>query len=142
MRHGVKKIKFKNGKDANKMMVVKLVRNFLNKGKLKITLKRAKVLRSVIDRIVSQAKKGKKELVAKKVNDTKLIGIVFDKIVPVFDKRNSGFVKFKKLGYRLSDGSEMVEVSWAEPIIIISETQKKTEQHAKTNKNNQNKKSE
>lgn len=140
MRHRVKKIKFKNGKDASKMLVKKLIKNFLKRGKLKTTLKRAKVLRSMIDRIISQAKKDKKELVSKKINDKQLIKIVFEKIVPVFQKRNSGFVKFKKLGYRLSDGSEMVEVTWTEPV-IISETKKQKENHAKTDQNNQTKKS-
>jgi len=140
MRHRVKKIKFKNGKDASKMLVKKLIKNFLKRGKLKTTLKRAKVLRSMIDRIISQAKKDKRELVNKKINDKKLIKIVFEKIVPVFQKRNSGFVKFKKLGYRLSDGSEMVEMTWTEPI-IISETKKQKEKHVKTDQNNQTKKS-
>lgn len=140
MRHRVKKIKFKNGKDASKMLVKKLIKNFLKRGKLRTTLKRAKVLRSMIDRIISQAKKDKKELVSKKINDKQLIKIVFEKIVPVFQKRNSGFVKFKKLGYRLSDGSEMVEVTWTEPV-IISETKKQKENHAKTDQNNQTKKS-
>jgi large subunit ribosomal protein L17 len=140
MRHRVKKIKFKNGKDASKMLVKKLVKNFLERGKLKTTLKRAKVLRSVIDRIISQAKKDKKELVGKKINDKQLVKIVFEKIVPVFQKRNSGFVKFKKLGYRLSDGSEMVEVTWTEPV-VISEAKKQKEKHAKTDQNNQTKKS-
>jgi large subunit ribosomal protein L17 len=140
MRHRVKKIKFKNGKDASKMLVKKLIKNFLKRGKLKTTLKRAKILRSMIDRIISQAKKDKRELVNKKINDKKLIKIVFEKIVPVFQKRNSGFVKFKKLGYRLSDGSEMVEMTWTEPI-IISETKKQKEKHVKTDQNNQTKKS-
>jgi large subunit ribosomal protein L17 len=140
MRHRVKKIKFKNGKDASKMLVKKLVKNFLERGKLKTTLKRAKVLRPMIDRIISQAKKDKKELVGKKINDKQLVKIVFEKIVPVFQKRNSGFVKFKKLGYRLSDGSEMVEVTWTEPV-VISEAKRQKEKHAKTDQNNQTKKS-
>ena len=56
MRHRVKKIKFSKGKDANEMLLKKLLSNFLIQGKITTTQKKAKAVKSGIDRIVSKSK--------------------------------------------------------------------------------------
>jgi len=139
MRHRVKKIKFKKGKDATKMVLRKLAVNFIKKGKIRTTLKKAKVLKSIIDKIVSQAKKNKKEWLTKHLVDKKIVTILIEKVAPVFATRKSGFVKIKKLIPRLSDGSQLAELTWVEPV-IISETKKAKEKNAKTNPDNKTKK--
>lgn len=136
MRHRVKKIKFKKGKDAAKMTARKLINNFLLRGKIKTTLKKAKILKSLIDKVVSQAKKNKKEWLMKKLANEKTVKLLLEKIVPVFKKRESGFTTMKKILPRLSDGSVMATLSWVEPV-VISENKKGKEKNAQTNQNNQ-----
>lgn len=136
MRHELKKIKFKFGKDANKMMVRKLLINFIKKGQLTTTIKKIKILRSQIDRIVNQAKTKKINQLLKKINDRKLINFLMEKVVPVFTERKSGYTTFKRVKVRLSDGSELAKLTWVKPI-IISKKKVKDDNKAQSNKTNQ-----
>ncbi len=56
MRHRVKNIKFKGGYDATRALVKKLAYNFLTRGKIKTTLKKAKVLKSTLEKLVEKMK--------------------------------------------------------------------------------------
>lgn len=136
MRHRVKKIKFKKGKDANKMLVKKLLLNFIKKGKIKTTIKKGKVLRTVVDRLINLAKENKKNLILKYINNKKITEFLINKVVPVFSERKTGFTSIKKIGKRLSDGSEMVILSWVKPVVISNKdkNEKKQTQTDKTNK--------
>ncbi len=118
MKHRVKKIKFRKGRDANKMLVKKLIINFVKKGKIKTTIKKGKVLRSVVDRLINLAKENKKHLVLKYINNKKITEFLINKVAPVFSERKTGFTSVKKIGKRLSDGSEMVILSWVKPVVI------------------------
>lgn len=117
MRHKVKKIKFKHGKDANKMLMRKLTINFLKRGQVTTTVKKIKVLRSQIDRLVHQAKKKKIKELARKVNNINLINFLINKVVPVFEDRTSGFTTFKRVKTRLSDGTELAKLTWVKPVV-------------------------
>ncbi len=136
MKHRVKKIKFKKGKDANKMLVKKLLLNFVKRGKIKTTIKRGKVLKAAIDKLMNLAKENKKNLILKYINNKKLTEFLMNKVVPVFSERKTGFTSIKKIGKRLSDGSEMVILSWIKPVIISNknENEKKQTQTNETNK--------
>ena len=56
MNKRIKKIKIRKGKDATESVVRKLVVNFITHGKITTTVKRAKIIRSEIDRLVHKAK--------------------------------------------------------------------------------------
>lgn len=121
MRHQVKKIKIKFGKDANKMLLKKLLRNFLIKGKLTTTLTRAKLLKSLIERIVSRVKNSNeknKKYVSKYISDKKILNFLFQNVNNVFQDLMGGYVKIIKLGMRSSDGSLMGQVVWTRPVVF------------------------
>lgn len=136
MRHRVKKIKFKKGKDANKLMIKKLLVNFIRKGKIKTTIKKGKILKSLVDKVVNLAKKNKAYLISKYINNKKIVEFFVNKIVPIFSDRETGFTSIKKLGKRLSDGSEMVVLTWIKPVIVISNKNKNEKKQAQTNNTN------
>ena len=76
MRHRIKKIKFKQGKDANTMMLRKLTVNFIRHGKITTTLHRVKVLKSQIERLVEKMKvesEANKNQLLSAVGETKLL---------------------------------------------------------------------
>lgn len=126
MRHRVKKIKFKSGQDASTMLVRKLVRNFLTHGKITTTYKRAKAIKTIVEKLISKAKMDK-------------AGVVFADIAyPYIDTLKltvtGGYVRLIRLNQRESDGADMVRVSWIYPFIIedkktanIKRNQKKLE---------------
>lgn len=136
MRHRVKKNKFKYGKDANKMIIIKLVKNFLKTGEITTTTKKIKLLRTQIDQLVNKAKKKKINYLVSKINNQKLVDFLVNKVVPVFNDRVSGYTTFKKLTTRLSDGSELARLTWVKPV-VISQKKIKEKNDTHTNKTNQ-----
>lgn len=136
MRHRVKKNKFKYGKDANKMVIIKLVNNFLKRGEITTTTKKIKLLRSQIDQLVNQAKKKKINYLLRKINNRRLVNFLINKVIPVFNDRVSGYTTLKKVTVRLSDGSELSRLMWAKPI-VISQKKVKEKNETQTNETNQ-----
>lgn len=126
MRHGVKKIKFSNGIDANRALVRKLVVNFFLKGKLTTTLPKAKAIKPVIERLVEKMKvrsEANVNYLTKKLDSKEVMEIAYRDINPVISKINGGYVRIIKLGKRESDAAEVGRIEWVYPII-----KQKTEQ--------------
>jgi len=134
MHHRIKKIKFRAGKDANKMLVKKLVFNFLAAGKITTTLKKTKILKSLIEKLVEKAKEkneANKNYVLKYVTDKKIKNLLFETIGPELKDKTGGYVKIARLGTRSSDGSEIARLEWAYPIVLEeSASAKKVEEKA------------
>lgn len=129
MWHGVKKIKFSLGKDANDMLVRKLLNNFLRKGTLTTTLKKAKVLKSQIEKIVEKSKsenEANKNCLIKKLNNKETISFLFKEVGPVIKDKKGGYVRIVKLGARDSDSAEIARCEWVYPIVIPDQQGKDT----------------
>jgi len=121
MRHRIKKNKIRWGKDANKMILRKLLFNFLRDGKLMTTLKKAKIIKSYIDKIVSKSKEkneANKNYLLKFLNNKKIVNFLFNSIGPLFSTVNGGYIRLVKLSQRESDGSLMAKLEWTKPVII------------------------
>lgn len=120
MRHRVKKIKFRDGYDANRALVRKLAVNFFLKGKLTTTLVKAKAMKPVIEKLIEKMKvktESNLNYLRQKLNNNEVIAIAYKDISPVIGKINGGYIRIIKLGRRESDGSEMGRIEWAYPII-------------------------
>jgi large subunit ribosomal protein L17 len=116
MRHGYSKIKFKSGQDANQMLLRKLAVNFFMRGKLKTTLKKAKVLKTLLERLIEKMKvknEANKNYLLKVLGDRKLVERSFSDFGMSFVNIKGGYVRIIKSGVRDSDGSEMALVQWA-----------------------------
>lgn len=121
MRHRVKKIKFRQGKDATDMLMRKLAINFFSRGKLKTTLKKAKVLKSRVEKLVEKVKEknqANKNYLLRFLGENKLIDLLFENVGPVLKDKTGGYVKVVKLGYRPSDGAPYARLEWAYPVVI------------------------
>lgn len=120
MRHQTKKIKFKDGQDSNTMIMRKLMYNFLRSAHLTTTEKKAKALKMYMDIVVSKSKEkteaNKNFMLAYLPN--KMIKVLFEQVGPAVAKINGGFIKTTRLNQRLTDGSLMVKVQWAHPVVI------------------------
>ncbi len=131
MKHQQKKIKFNFGYDANRMLVKKLVVNFLNHGYLETTEKKAKVLKQVIERLVSKMKiknNANKNYLLRYLSKTKLVNECFNIIGPSLAKINGGYVRIIKKQERAGDGSKLARIDWAYPVLkkeIVNEDESK-----------------
>jgi large subunit ribosomal protein L17 len=135
MRHRVKKIKIKFGKDANKMLARKLLVNFLKRGKIVTTLKKAKVLKSLLERIVSKSKiksEANKNYLLRYINDKKTINFLFDTIGPLFKDLVGGYVKIIRIGSREGDAAPKAQLEWTRPVVIENKLKEKEEKVKKS----------
>jgi len=129
MRHRLKKIKFRGGKDANKMLVRKLAVNFFEHGKITTTRAKAKVLTSFLEKIcykIKQETEANKNYLFKKLGNGKTIKTLFKEIGPAIKAKTSGHIKKTNLGMRLSDGSEMMKLEWSIPVVLENKKTVKT----------------
>lgn len=120
MRHGVKKIKFSNGIDANRALVRKLAVNFFLKGKLSTTLSKAKAIKPVIEKLIEKMKiktESNLNYLKQKLDNKEVLKIAYKDISPVIAKINGGYIRVVKLGKRESDGAETARIEWVYPII-------------------------
>jgi len=120
MRHRVKKIKFRSGRDANRMLVRKLVKNFLTNFKIVTTIKKAKVLKSVIEKLCEKAKvdsQANYNYLLKTLADKKLVLRMIKEVGVSLKDKVGGYVRIVRLGTRASDRSEMARLEWVIPVI-------------------------
>ncbi len=106
---------------SNKVLMRKLLTNFILKGKITTSEKKAKALKSQIDILLTQAKKDTqagKSIVKKMLGSTNLTDVLIKQISPIFNQRKSGFVKYIKLTQRESDGSRFGRIEWVEPVVL------------------------
>ena len=113
MRHNVKK-GLKLGTDAShtKAMKKSLAKALFENDRIKTTETRAKALRSVVDPIITWAKKGdlhSRRLAIAALGDKELVREVFEKVEQgQFGDRQGGYTRILKLGNRKGDNAPMV----------------------------------
>ncbi|KKQ02166.1 MAG: 50S ribosomal protein L17 [Candidatus Roizmanbacteria bacterium GW2011_GWA2_36_23] len=121
MRHRDKKIKFTSGQDANSMLVRKLLFNFFSKGKIKTTLSKIKILKSLVESTVEKMKEeteANKNYLLKKFGNKNLFPLFFKNIGVTMKEKKGGYVRVVRIGTRISDGSEIAQLEWTHPIVI------------------------
>ena len=112
MRHNVKK-GLKLGTDAShtKAMKKSLAKALFENDRIKTTETRAKALRSVVDPIITWAKKGdlhSRRLAIAKLGDKQLVAEIFDKAAQgMWQDRNGGYTRVVRIGPRRGDAAEM-----------------------------------
>jgi len=120
MRHGVKKIKFRSGRDANRMLFRKMATSLLMNGKIVTTEAKAKALKPIVEKLVTKIKKSNQSdhnIVLKKTLNFPEMEKAFPAIKSAFTNVNSGFLRIIKLKNRENDGTLMVRLEWAHQVV-------------------------
>ena len=123
MRHNVKK-GLKLGTDAShtKAMKKSLAKALFENDRIKTTETRAKALRSVVDPIITWAKKGdlhSRRLAIAKLGDKQLVAEIFDKAAQgMWQDRNGGYTRIMKLGPRKGDNAPMAILELVEEAVV------------------------
>jgi large subunit ribosomal protein L17 len=90
-------------------MLATMAGQVIQHGRIKTTVPRAKEARSVVDRLVTIAKKDNlhaRRQAAAILKDKGIVRRLFEDVAPDLDNRNSGYTRILKLGPRLGDGAE------------------------------------
>ena len=74
--------------------------------KVETTLPKAKELRRVVERVIADAKNGRRVEVRRVIKDKVVYHKVFDVIAPRYKERDGGFTRILKLGARRGDAAE------------------------------------
>ena len=117
MRHRVKKIKLGRRGAHRDSMLANMVCSLIAERRIKTTLAKAKVARSLAEKMVTLGKKGTlaaRRRAVSKLKQEAQVKVLFDEIAPGFADRAGGYTRITKLGPRMSDASEMVILEWVE----------------------------
>lgn len=113
MRHGHGYRKLGRESSHRRAMLRNLATSFLEHGKIRTTVPRAKELKSIVEKIITLGKKG--GLNHRRQAEGYLFGHVaakrtFDVIAPRFKDRNGGYTRIIRHGERQGDGAEMCQI--------------------------------
>lgn len=123
MRHNKKKgLKLGTDTSHTKAMKKSLAKALFENDRIKTTETRAKALRSVVEPIITWAKKGdlhSRRLAIARLGDKNLVAEIFDKAAQgMWADRNGGYTRIMKLGTRKGDNAEMVIIELVtEPVV-------------------------
>ena len=113
MRHRVKIKKLDRKKEPREMMLRNLASSILIYEKVKTTKAKAKVVKSLAEKMITVAKKGdltaRRKLIAtlpQKMAVNKSMDILGER----YKDRNGGYLRIIKLGTRKGDGAEIVQI--------------------------------
>ena len=109
MRHNKRNKKLGRTSSHRRAMMRNQISSLIQHGRIKTTLAKAKALRPVAEKLVTQGRRdtvAARRLVRKWVADRELVGKLFDDIAPRFVDRPGGYLRIVKLGHRQGDAAE------------------------------------
>ena len=122
-RHGYKGRKFGRETDQRRALTRGLMCSLIKYQSITTTLARAKEIRRSTEKLITMAKKGglhNRRLIIARLNDLETATLLMDKIAPQI-KRDSGYLKIERAGYRRGDNSEMGTISFVDEISFEKE---------------------
>ena len=117
-RHGYKGRKFGRERDQRTALTRGLMRSLFKYKSINTTLAKAKEIRRPAEKLVTIAKKGDlaaRRLVIARLNDQETGNELIDVIAPQI-KRDSGYLRIERTGFRKGDNAEMATISFVDEI--------------------------
>ena len=117
-RHGYKGRKFGRETDQRTALTRGLMRSLFKYKSINTTLAKAKEIRRPAEKLITIAKKGdlaSRRLVIAHLDDQFIGNDLVDNIAPQI-KRDSGYLKIERTGFRRGDNAEMATISFVDEI--------------------------
>ena len=117
-RHGYKGRKFGRETDQRRALVRGLMCSLIKYQSITTTLARAKEIRRSTEKLITMARKGglhNRRLIIARLNDIETASLLIDVIAPQI-KRDSGYLKIERAGFRRGDNAEMGTISFVDEI--------------------------
>jgi large subunit ribosomal protein L17 len=138
MRHrkSIRKLGVKT--NHRKAMMSNMATSLFDQGQIKTTVARAKALVPVVARLVTLAKRGDlhaRRLAGQTIKDKSVLKKLFAEVAPEFEKRNGGYARIVRAGFRQGDGASMAVVQ----LLIEKKVEEKTAKKGKAKTKKQEK---
>jgi hypothetical protein len=117
-RHGYKGRKFGRETDQRRALLRGLMCSLIKYQAITVTLARAKEMRRGTEKLVTIAKKGSlanRRLLISRLDNLEAADLLMDVIAPQI-KRNSGYLRIERTGFRKGDHAEMATISFVDSI--------------------------
>jgi len=137
LRHRKSGRKFKRNTAQRKALFRNLISSFFLKEEIKTTLSKAKAIKSLMDKLITKAKKGtlhNQRLIHAFLQNKNATKRLIQEIAPRFEKRVSGFTRIVRLGKRRGDAAEMAKIELIEKEKGVRKKLKKKPEATKTAK--------
>ena len=131
-RHSYKGRKFGRETDQRLALIRGLMCSLIQEQSITTTLARAKEIRSSTEKLITLAKKGglaNRRLIIARLNSLDTATLLIDTIAPQI-KRNSGYLRIERAGFRRGDNAEMGTISFVDEISFDKPEPKKDEKAA------------
>ena len=128
-RHGYKGRKFDRETDQRTALTRGLMRSLFKYKSINTTLAKAKEIRRPAEKLITIAKKGDlaaRRTVIARLNDQETGNELIDVIAPQI-KRNSGYLRIERTGFRRGDNAEMATISFVDEIKDVVKEEKKAD---------------
>ena len=116
-------------------MLANLATALIEHKKIKTTLAKAKEARSVVERLITFAKKGTladRRQVLKTIHKKTTVKILFNEIAPQYEDRNGGYTRIIKLGQRSGDGASLAYLQLVGFEGVLKEKKKREKEKGKS----------
>lgn len=128
-RHGYKGRKFGRETDQRTALTRGLMRSLFKYKSINTTLAKAKEIRRPAEKLITIAKKGDlaaRRTVIARLNDQETGNELIDVIASQI-KRNSGYLRIERTGFRRGDNAEMATISFVDEIKDAVKEEKKAD---------------
>jgi len=117
MRHRLNGRKLNRPSDHRKALFANLAISLIKHEQIHTTLPKAKDLRPIVERLVTLGKQGslhaRRQAIAY-LRDPKIADKLFSTLGPRYSKRNGGYTRVLKAGYRYGDASPMAMIEFVD----------------------------
>ena len=117
MRHRRNTTKLKRNTAHRKSLLANLACSLIEHGRIKTTFGKAKALRPVAEKLVTQAKRNdlhSRRLAIAFLRQKEAVSKLFAEIAPAAATRPGGYCRITKLGQRMSDAAPMAIIEWVD----------------------------
>ena len=117
-RHGYKGRKFGRETDQRRALLRGLMCSLIKYQSITVTLARAKELRRSAEKLITIAKKcglANRRLLISRLDNLEVADLLVDVIAPQI-KRDSGYLRIERSGFRKGDHAEMATISFVDTI--------------------------
>lgn len=125
-RHGYKGRKFGRETDQRRALRRGLMKALIEHQSITTTLARAKEIRRDTEKLITIAKRGglaNRRLLISRLDDIKAADLLMDVIAPQI-KRDSGYLRIERAGFRKGDNTEMGTISFVDDIDLTKKVAK------------------
>ena len=132
-RHSYKGRKFGRKTDQRLALMRGMMCSLIEYQTITTTLARCKELRRELEKLITIARKGglaNRRILIARLNSIESASLLMDVIAPQI-KRNSGYLRIERAGFRRGDNSEMATISFVDDINLNVEAKPKAKKEDK-----------